>query len=227
MTTLKLIFTAAVITVISVFQNCSRFEANDTSGQISLGSHDLPTSQAKIASLAQPRLGSRHYIRSVLTRIYAANHDPLLTSGDSIRDLINSLVTNNISAFGGACNFYDVRGRAECDDLIENAKEDYFAKSNVARAGYMEQACEALNANPGAFANALALVKANPVSAPPTLDEISQISELFYSSSSLDSESLEALNEVSQAAFTSSQQPLESWRYVFLTVCLSPTWQNL
>lgn len=198
-----------------------------------------------IANHDKLRLGDRRLIKSIFDDIF----------GPSVDAVTRSLILSNVSKFGGACDELNsfTQGGVRCDEPsgagisravavdIVNIDAPAIPSTFVTREGYRLKACnEILYKDQAALefvirrmrgASAIAGLAGSPEL---TRTEVINTYQLFFPGRSPSSDITDRLLDVSARAQAAGLAPpqgqadnrFESWRYVLLTLCRSPTWQT-
>lgn len=154
------------------------------------------------------RLGDRSYVSSVLTSVF----------GPSAEDPAQDLIDPNIAAFGGPCDPY----ASGCNGSSSQASVIGVATSS--REALRTRACERIVANDTAVNFAVSQAGAMAANRPAD-GEIRRAYDLFYPGKNPTHEGFLALENVVASAESQGLAPLESWRFLFLSLCLAPDWQ--
>lgn len=179
------------------------------------------------ASDEKLRIGDRIFVKSVLESIY----------GSEVSDITNRLIFTRISIFGGACDskehFAYLSGTQLRSDYMScqgvDLADDRAAlvpSSSTLREGLVIKACTEINQR-DARVSAVAQALGSSTASWPTLQNITAAYGLFYPGRTLPGKvetSLTALVAGAKSEFPS--RPLEGWRYLLLTLCKSPDWQQ-
>jgi hypothetical protein len=174
------------------------------------------------------RLGDRFFVESVLKDIY----------GPSVATITTPLIFTRLSFLGGPCDLKErstsiVNSRLAINylscqgaDLLDD-HATLLPQSSSLRAGLITKACLSINALDSAVLYAAQAAGAGSTLAWPSSSQIANAYKLFYPGRTLRTDSEAALNAVVNGAKTNfPSAPIEGWRYLLLSVCNTPEWQQ-
>jgi hypothetical protein len=164
-------------------------------------------------SLDRLRIGDKFYVASVLSQVF----------GPDAETIVGPMIRQNTVAFGGPCDQLGRIGYNHCGGKASGSQAAIIPSTMATREGYRMRACEAIAQNFGAVAFAVEQIDGADVDSEPTTKQLRAAYDLFYPGIEAPSGVIAALGEVADAA----DGPSNGWRYVFLTLCLSPDWQLL
>lgn len=169
------------------------------------------------------RIGDREHVASVLTNVF----------GPTAARAISENITRKPALFGGPC---DVQAESVQPDPACGTADIGAAivpSVTTAREGLRTQTCDRIVQEDAAIRYAAAQVRDLPdgdfsVTEMPTIADIKAAYELFMPGRPLpDDIAAELKNGVVEGAKNSGGSTTESWRFLFLTLCISPQWQIL
>lgn len=166
-------------------------------------------------ALNRVKLGDKFYVASVLNQIF----------GPEAAGIVEPLVRNNVTAFGGPCDQFGRMGVGgnHCAGRSSASQASMIPTSMATREGFRMRACEAITQKDGAIIHAIALVSGAAPDKEPSSTDVAAAYELFFPGITASKSVRKALIEV----VAEGGAPLESWRLLYLTLCLSPDWQIL
>lgn len=181
-----------------------------TSGKLTL----QETSESRL------RISSRSYLKSTLDEIY----EP------SVATATSNLIGDKAGQLGGASDPYQALDRPGFTQVQS------IPSASSARSALIERVCDVIHQNDTAVLAAAAKVLGAPATAAslklPTEQDLASAYSLYYPGKSPSEELLEDLSQIVVQARTLQPAPretllapVEAWRFVFLTLCLSPEWQ--
>jgi hypothetical protein len=182
-------------------------------------------SGAGVASTrAVPRIGDRHYISAVLRQVYGSGADAILFED----------IDRRISSFGGPCDphteLFANATRTYVGDRTFNCHDEDYVQSlassepltTTLREGWRIRACERLTYNTTTVNFALGRIHGGGATVNPTSSTLTNAYQMFYPGRTPSSQELSALTSVSDQGTTVS----ERWRFVLVTLCMSPGWET-
>jgi len=160
----------------------------------------------------------------LLPREFVANTLDL-TFGPSATATVNNLIRAKSSQFGGPCEYY----RGDCSAAGESQLPQVPVGTS-GRYGYMTRACDQITLVDVGVLFAVRLAVQDPTLlavnvTPPDAAAIEATFQLFYQDRSSSSEVAAELAALIRDAAVYGA--FEQWRYLLLTLCLSPGWQIL
>lgn len=187
-------------------------------------------------SSSRLRLSNRIITASILISIF----------GPTAKAIVLPLIQGQIQEFGGPCDRYMTQGSGstaipECQlasarmgvfyPLTAQSQAPVIPQANTGREALRTRACDQLGSDDRAIAFAAKRAGSKePLEFPQEL-EIRKAYDLFYSGRPIPAEVLTALTEVvSEAKKIGAPlppRPIEGWRYLLNTLCLSSDWQIL
>lgn len=224
------------ITTLVLFQNCGK--TNMTARDV----QSIATSTANLTTPTPPKPPTeetykRHTMASqlVASRILTANFFKSIF-GPDLETTITAYIANQSSDFGSANTIYDRVVRSDCSAkrniYVPCAAGDalkldtaHTVGDNIRREAYRVRTCH--TGVKFRALDALKKIDAKATSAkPPPINDanLTKAFHLFFRGRAAPTnEVLESLTIVSQT----SKAPIEQWKDVLLSICLSPHWQVL
>ena len=95
------------------------------------------------------------------------------------------------------------------------------------RMAYLQRACDRLSATDAAVSFAISQVTDESPLSYPEDDDLKEMFDLFYTGQIPSADVISGLAGVVSAAQSQNYPALEAWRFVILTLCVSPGWQIL
>jgi len=185
----------------------------------------------KATSDSRLRVSGTRYVSSVLTSVFG--------EGIFQTQTVQSLIGTQFSTFGGgSCDPY-VPGECPGTSAVNTPDSFGFSRSGESlldsvpslgsgRSALVTRACDKLVSHDPALLIAASQITGNGTGSPwaaPTDVGLVAAFQLFYPARTPSTEVITELRSVSTQAAQYGYQ--ESWRFVLLTVCLSPAWQIL
>lgn len=175
------------------------------------------------------KLATKNYVASTLRQIFGDG------SSHPLQDqIISKLIDAKYGSFGGGpcdpyahtgCGLSSVPGLS----TMGEAALPQVPAIATARMALTVRACDKLAATDDAIYFAVGLIQATGVTGstaaktPPTDKQITQLYELFHPGATPSSTTAMDLSNIATKA--SLYGAMEAWRFVLLTLCLSPSWQ--
>lgn len=168
---------------------------------------------------SQLRVMDRNYVKATLDTIF----------GPSIVNITNTRVDQAVTEFGGPCDSY--KTAAGCS-VSGSTQFPIVATTIPAREALRIRACDQIVANDAALLYAINHIRPATSSlttlSEPSDEELEKIYDLFYTGRALPDSVRSSLKDIVTTAET--QKPAwnksESWRFVFLSICLASDWQT-
>jgi hypothetical protein len=218
--------------VSALWVSCSpvKMEYLNAKALLTLSRGDLETEAPEHGESAKLYLANRWVLKSTLDEIFGANHVGSITC---------SLIMRNGSFFGGST---ELRSARECPNVgtLSTTKTPMIMAMGSVREALRTQACERMTQLDPAIRHA-AQMSLDLVPTPqsdlstflftdtqaPTGQDAERVFRLFYVSDPYMGSIQASLDQLLETLRSQGQSPLEQWRYLFLTVCLSTGWQVL
>jgi len=169
------------------------------------------------AGESELKLASRVFVVSTLSAIF----------GPSIKTDLEETIEREVFRFGGAC---DANNPSSCPsqvNLLSGSDVSSVPKFSSGRAGIQIKACDRIVQKNSAIEYALREINAWPLVSNPRIDDIAQAYQLFYPGKQPALQVIYALLNISSEAQKNNFALIDSWRFIFLTLCMSPDWQLL
>ena len=174
---------------------------------------------------------TRYYVANVLLGIFGG------TPVDSnVNTLVNALILNQPGIFGGPCHNYSMAPNTapgdyingDCGNVSANTQLSVMPADNSGREAARIRVCKQVLSLDPAVLNAASLVRSAKISSTtittPTASDLQGAMNLFHPgtpSSAFSPNEITKLSNLVSAAST----PVNQWRLVLLTLCISPDWQ--
>jgi len=204
-----------LILVVVLFENgCTGFDSvsggkivEDSQNLINQENYDNEGSNKKL------RLVMGRYVNGLLNEIFGAVAQPIT----------KQFVDGKYAEFGGSCDRY-----GSVKDCPANLSQSAVIPSALtSRSSILTRACEKILQNDLAVTTALSKIGINGTALPsPNVTSIQAAYGLFYPGRTVNSGDVTSkLLAISDRAKELSEPPMEAWRFLLLTLCLSPDWQ--
>ncbi len=187
--------------------------------------------EAMVADLEQGglviRMSDRYYVSSLLLDVFGTNANTAVVNYVKVK----------MDAFGGGCDQYDKTVNAsnaclndDCNNVQcngTNVIDKQIGMSSVIRQGWLIRACEDITNVDNAVLYTIRNVVENQTyvkaTVPaPTVEGLIKAYGLFYRTGTPNEAVITALAKVSDTETTSN---FDKWRYVLLSLCVTPEWQ--
>jgi len=218
-----------ILTLASVLTGCTktanrsitsiRSLADDSSnGQTQILPENHPNPNENIVvEVNGTRIGTREYVASVFENVFGESAE--------VSAIIDILVVKNITIFGGSCDNYNT---SKCPLTTGRARFD--ASETPAayppREGLRVRACEEITNLDSAISYVVGEHLDIPsVSTEPSEVAVRKLYSIFYPGQDPSSEVVDSLLAIATDAKQRSYPTKDSWRFIILTLCLSPDWQ--
>ncbi len=172
------------------------------------------------ASDAQPRHGGRKFVASKLRDVFGATaNDPVVR-----------LVDNDAGNYGDPCDKYsrDFNGNqnfGDCRDLGESQASSV-GPATPTRQSLTIRACTKITQSDAAVINAVTLAVGSDATARTlTAGDIQSLYDLFFTGRLAQTTTTTALKAIATSVEQKAYVSLDQWRFVLLTLCMSPDWQ--
>ncbi len=209
----------AIIAVLT-FQNCSEqalyLMSNSSSAFES--SSQLPDESTLLPSKRTLMVQNKNYTASLFRAIFARD-----ANDTGLENLINLWIYYRPAQFGGACNVYDTYGQSDCGGDVSNANLSVHNDPGTLREVYRLKLCaQVLNSDD--FVNS-ALDKIGKRGQKPDAQSIGLLYSLFYREQDPSPSIIAALTELDNTLAANSENSIDRWRALLLSVCESVGWQ--
>jgi hypothetical protein len=215
-----------------VFQNCAQPKSGF--GTIEQGSLELP----------QDEVPEEPFDKVEKSEVSTQNANKVLTSnilisifGSAAKNIVTTYISNNSADFGAPNSIYDRVVKKDCSTngtpgLICTTSPPLSLQTspnvglNIRREGWRLQACHDITKRTDTIKNAFKKINSDRSSTTPkvTAASVNKAFSLFYVAKPTPPGSLtDSLQIVAQE----SEDRMEQWQMIFLTLCLSPHWQVL
>lgn len=208
-----------------LLMGCSTFI--EGSRPIDSDSADEPSIVLPTPAAVPPiRLGDRFFVSSVVQSVFGDN--PVT------RGLESTILKNLLIDFGPSCDRFGGPDNS-CDQSPHNSRLSSISPATSSREAARLRICYEASASTAvslraAIANVKAITPSSLVLsgiAAPTAAEVQRAYNLFFPTFTPSGEVIEALlNLVEAADENSGNGHIEGWRFLFIALCSSPTWQS-
>lgn len=173
------------------------------------------------AYTSELQMASRSYIESVLLQVFDAQGTAMATE-------IENVIYKKIE-FGGACDQYEASDkgsatleypRAQCVNAIGVVQK---STNNPMRYSLTTKVCEKMVGDTARMDAVRNKIFADKKWAKPNDESVENAWELFYPTTKIDAQLRN--NFINMRKIASTDQ--EAWKYIMLTLCISPEWQTL
>lgn len=173
------------------------------------------------------RMGTREFTASTLSEIFGGSRN------SSVNEVIEEMIRTQLGPFGGGpCDRYGedcppsqmTPGRA---DPAGESQALVVPSATTGRMALILRSCEKITAINDAVRFAAAQAMGVPVDSQlpiPLAGDITAAFELFYTGRSPSSDVVRSLDSLAREAQQLGGE-IESWRFLFLALCISPGWQ--
>jgi hypothetical protein len=213
---------ACIVAALASFPGCLNFGAKtEESSRLVMGMYDQGTILQKTQQTII-RIGDREQVASVLMNVFGPN--------------ANSVVSENIlkkpAQFGGPCDYMSEASQSDMNCQFDDIGVATVPSITSALEALRTQACDRIAQDDAAIRYAAA--QAREVSdgsfiqsEPPGIADIKAAYELFRPGHPLPDDIASNLKTGVVGGAMKSGGSVEGWRFLFLTLCLSPDWQLL
>jgi hypothetical protein len=173
------------------------------------------------------RIGDRYFVKNALESIY----------GTEVSPITDKYIFRKISFFGGACDpkehYTYLQGTTTRSHYMNCEGVDFFdtrssltPPSSALREGSLIKACTEINVKDDRINFVVSKLGSNTTSWPNNT-HVSSAYKLFYPGRALVGKvELSLIGVVDGAKQQFPTKPIEGWRYLLLTLCKSPDWQQ-
>jgi hypothetical protein len=157
------------------------------------------------------RLTHGNYVVGLLNEVFGSTSALSATS---------ALISGPYTQFGGTCEKY-----ASTPCPAQSSQGSVIPGALTTRFALVTRACDRILQNDAAVTAALAKIGGNATTFPiPTT--VAAAYSLFYPGRNLSANDVgNALLDIAEQAKSQALPALEAWRFIFLTLCVSPDWQ--
>lgn len=166
------------------------------------------------------RHGGRKFVASRLRDIFGATSNTIVTS----------LIENDAGNFGDPCDKYsrDFNGNqnfGDCRDLAES-QASLVGPATAARESLVVRVCTKITQDNAAVTNAVTLaIGATAITRAVAAGDIQAMYDLFYPGRLAASTTSAALKGIATEVEQKAYATIDQWRFILLTLCMSPDWQ--
>ncbi len=161
------------------------------------------------ASDTNLRLMAGGYVAGLLNDVF----------GPQAQNITGRFINGNYAQFGGGCDKY---GSTDCPANLSQG--GVIPSALTTRSSILIRTCDLIMQDD--YAVTYAASKVGTIGVLPDRVAVQAAYDLFYPGRTLESAAaVDSLGAVVNQATALSMPPLEGWRFLFLTLCMSPDWQ--